>query len=90
MDESNIRYAREYLGISKNDSLTWAMIRAGMGSVAKTFVGQMQDYLELGADCRMNKPGTASGNWRWRLLPGEFTDELVETVRRYTELYGRM
>jgi len=90
VDESNSRYAREYLGISEKASLNWAMIRAGMGSVAGIFVGQMQDYLELGAECRMNKPGTASGNWKWRLLPGELTEELVAKIRRYTELYGRI
>ncbi|MFR0796487.1 MAG: 4-alpha-glucanotransferase [Oscillospiraceae bacterium] len=30
----------------------------------------MQDVLGLGAESRMNTPGTAAGNWVWRLLPG--------------------
>ena len=24
----------------------------------------------------MNRPGTATGNWRWRLRRGQLTDEL--------------
>ena len=37
----------------------------------------------------MNTPGTQSGNWQWRLLPGELTPELAERIRRMTVLYGR-
>ena len=43
----------------------------------------------LGAGHRMNIPGTQSGNWQWRLLPGELTPELAEKIRRMTVLYGR-
>ena len=48
-----------------------ALLRAGMGSRAELFIAQMQDVLGLGAESRMNTPGTASGNWVWRLLPGQ-------------------
>ena len=65
------------------------MIRAGMSSVAELFLAQMQDYLWLGAEARMNTPGTAQGNWRWRLLPGELTPALAEKLRAVTVRYGR-
>ena len=42
----------------------------------------MQDYLGLGAEARMNVPGTAQGNWRWRMKPGEASPEPVS----YTHL----
>ena len=42
-----------------------------MGSRAELFIAQMQDVLGLGAESRMNTPGTAAGNWVWRLLPGQ-------------------
>ena len=90
VDESNVRFAREYLGIGEECPLNQAMLRAGMSSVAMTFVAQMQDYLELGAESRMNKPGTSSGNWRWRMLPGEFTEKLVKEIRHSAALYGRL
>ena len=66
------------------------MIRGGMGSVARLFVAQMQDYLELGAGCRMNKPSTLGGNWEWRLLSGELTDSLADRIYDAVRIYGRI
>ena len=60
-----------------------------MRSVAGTFIAQMQDYLELGAEGRMNEPGTTAGNWRWRMLPGELSEDLIEKIARCTQIYGR-
>ena len=35
-------------------------------------------------------PGTLGGNnWRWRLLPGEFNDALIEKIAAMTTIYGR-
>ena len=60
-----------------------------MGSVARLFVSQMQDWLELGAESRMNTPGLLSTmNWSWRLteMPSE---ELAEEILAMTRRYGR-
>jgi len=48
-----------------------------------------QDLLALGSEARMNRPGTASGNWRWRLLPGQLTEELGRELLELTESAGR-
>ena len=32
----------------------------------------------------MNQPGTVGFNWRWRLLPGQVTEELAESVKAMT------
>ena len=61
-----------------------------MRSVALLFVAQMQDYLGLGKGHRMNVPGTASGNWTWRMLSGEATTEIAEKLYRMTKIYGRL
>ena len=45
---------------------------------------------ELGEGCRMNTPGTDSGNWTWRMLPGEADESLAAQIRRMTQLYGRI
>ena len=51
-----------------------------MASVADTFIAQMQDYLQLGAETRMNVPGTVStDNWSWRVRPELLTAELAPT-----------
>jgi 4-alpha-glucanotransferase len=37
----------------------------------------------------MNTPGTAHGNWGWKLVPGEITDEMVARIARMAALYNR-
>ncbi len=46
------------------------MNRIALASPAALAVLSMQDILGLGAPARMNLPGTASGNWKWRMDPG--------------------
>lgn len=89
-DRSNITMARKYLGLNEAEGFHWGMIRGGMSSVADTFVVQMQDCLGLGAEGRMNTPGTPEGNWRWRLLPGEASPALAKKLFLYTKMYGRI
>ena len=65
------------------------MIRGGMSSVASFFIAQMQDYLGLGSEARMNIPGTKSGNWQWRLTDGQLTSELAAKIAELSKMYGR-
>ncbi len=85
----DLQYATDYLGLNDREGFNWGMIRGGMSSVAKLFVAQMQDYLELGLGNRINVPGIQGGNWRWRMLPDEATQPLAARIRRVTELYDR-
>lgn len=85
----DVAYAAEYLGIG-DEPYYWGFIRGGMRSVALLFVAQMQDYLGLGQGHRMNVPGTAGGNWTWRMLSGEATTEIAEKLYRMTKIYGRL
>ena len=88
--DETLAYTMEYLGVSDEKDLTWGILRAGMASVADTFIAQMQDYLGLGAQSRMNEPGTVSQkNWSWRLKKTDLTPELAQKLRRLTSLYER-
>ena len=82
-------YAEAYLGAKGAENLRKAMLRAGQGSVAVLFVAQMQDYLALDTDARTNVPGTAEGNWCWRMAPGAADKKLAGEIRALTEAYGR-
>lgn len=82
-------FAEKYLGVSGAEEVRLALLRAGQGSVAELFVAQMQDYLALGSESRINVPGVGAGNWRWRLLPGQAAPELAEEIRSQTSFYGR-
>lgn len=83
--------AEEYLDLKGCSvrQIVWAFIRLTLGSVADTAVIPMQDYLCLGAEARMNHPSTLGCNWRWRMLQGEFEEELTEKMRRLAGIYGR-
>ena len=86
----NYDYAVRYLAKGEKEDICHAVIRAGMASVAKLFVAQMQDWLGLGAEARMNHPGTVDGkNWRWRLTEEQLSDGLAANIREMTVLYGR-
>lgn len=83
-------FSVRYLGLNEQEGYVFGMLRGGMGSVANLFIAQAQDYLCLGGEARMNTPGTLGGNnWKWRLLPGEITEELIEKIATMTRIYGR-
>ena len=82
-------YAEAYLGAA-GDELAWAAIRGVVASVADTAIVPVQDILGLGSEARMNIPGRASGNWRWRMAPGALTDTHAARLRTLADLYGRL
>lgn len=85
-----IGYTLEYLGLHDRSECVWGILRAGMASVADTFIAQMQDYLELGEEARMNEPGTlGTKNWSWRVDAKQLTGELADRIARMTRLYER-
>lgn len=84
-----LELAQRYVGLNDVEGPVWGMIRQGMSSVAMLFFAQMQDYLELGAEARVNTPGTLDGNWRWRLQEGQLTHDLSTRIAGITRLYGR-
>lgn len=86
----DIACAKAYLGLNLEEGYIRGMIRGGMSSVSRLCVVQMQDYLELGKEARMNFPGTLScANWTWRAVDGFDSSELAEQICRITRLYGR-
>ena len=90
ISEKDRKLAEEYLGLTPGDDLVWPMIRAGLASVSKIFIAQMQDYLELDSDARMNRPGINDGNnWRWRCTKEMISDDLALKLQKLSELYGR-
>ena len=81
--------AERYLGLNRQEGFCRGILRGGMGSVAELFVAQMQDYLELGPEARINTPGIPEGNWQWRLSPGALTPALAADIAGMTRRYGR-
>ena len=81
-------YARRYLNTDGTD-INWVMIRTLMASVADTVLFPLQDVLGVGSEGRMNLPGKASGNWRWRFQTGDITPSMVSRLRQMANIYER-
>ena len=89
-------YIVEYLGLEDvadkmtQKELVWSLIKTAMASVSDLCIVQMQDYLTLGEESRMNFPGTmTTNNWTWRAEEGFASDALAERIFALTKRFGR-
>jgi 4-alpha-glucanotransferase len=83
------RKALDYLSARGAGDVHWQMVRAAMLSVADTVIFPVQDILGLGNEARMNVPGVAENNWRWRMRDGVLTPAIAKRLRGLTELSDR-
>ena len=82
--------AIRYLRLTKEEGYHIGMMRCAWASVADTAIMQMQDFLGLGVEGRMNTPSTLGGNWTWRCLPGDYNNELADWIYEETKIYDRL
>jgi 4-alpha-glucanotransferase len=67
-----------------------AVVRATFTSVADLALVPLQDLLGAGSDERMNRPGTAAGNWGWRCSWARLlADDIGPRLLRLTRASGR-
>lgn len=84
-------HVRRYFRISGHE-ISWDLIRATYASSSNLGIIALQDFLSLGADARMNAPGTAQGNWQWRYSPEQLAKlekESTAYLKELAWLYGR-
>jgi 4-alpha-glucanotransferase len=68
----------------------WSLLELAADAPAGVVMMQMQDVLGLGGDARMNTPGRAAGNWRWRMERDAATPRLARRLRQLTAAAGRL
>jgi 4-alpha-glucanotransferase len=66
-----------------------ALVGLAWSSKAALAIAPLQDVLNLGAESRMNVPGRAAGNWRWRVRPEMLSASALEWLREVTTSSGR-
>jgi 4-alpha-glucanotransferase len=84
---------RRYLGLTLGKYIedpAWDLIRYAWSSVAMLAMAPLQDVLSLGNEARMNTPGVAQGNWRWRFRLDQFRPDLIGRLAELTTLYNRV
>lgn len=79
----------DYLGCVCEEGIHWSLIRMALASVANQAIFPLQDVLGFGSDCRMNVPGIAENNWKWRYVPENINSDLANTLKWLTFMYGR-
>lgn len=66
---------------AKSSNAAGALIELAWTSVAALAITPLQDLLNLGKEARMNVPGRAEGNWRWRSTEGMLSDSRFAWLR---------
>ena len=66
-----------------------ALMELAWSSAAALAIVPLQDVLNLGAEARMNVPGRAEGNWRWRCPEEMLSAPELERLKKLTKAAGR-
>lgn len=84
-------FVRQYLHRPNlaNNEVSPALIHVAWSSVAAVAITSLQDLLNLGSDARMNVPGCAEGNWRWRCTSEMLNSPGFQWLRELTILSSR-
>jgi 4-alpha-glucanotransferase len=75
--------------VEKSDEVAWELIRLAWSSSAALAIAPLQDLLNLGAEARMNVPGSVAGNWCWRCTDDVLPPPVLGRLRDLTTLSGR-
>ena len=89
LNDDEKRLVQSYLNTYEEYNMTWNCIEKVMSSKSKLSIIQMQDFLELGSEARMNIPGIAYGNWEWRVSKDVLISDLSEKINHMTKKYNR-
>ncbi|MBF0350410.1 MAG: 4-alpha-glucanotransferase [SAR324 cluster bacterium] len=80
----------QYAGYEINEyNVCEALIRMASASTSLTAIIPLQDVMNLGEQARMNYPGKAEGNWKWRYCDDMLTDSLADWLAHITDIYQR-
>jgi len=78
--------ARDYASKAgaETGEVAWDFIRSVWSSRSGLAIAPIQDLLNLGVEGRMNVPGVATGNWRWRSTEEMLKPSIFERLRELT------
>jgi 4-alpha-glucanotransferase len=73
----------------KESEAATALMTLAWSSMAALAIAPLQDLLNLGAESRMNIPGRAGGNWRWRAPADILADKAFDWLKELTDASKR-
>ena len=87
LDSHTQDFVYERLGQDRSVDICTAMINQAFETKASIAVIPLQDFLKLDSTSRMNTPGVADNNWRWRFewqdLPENLSLEILAMINTY-------
>ena len=88
--KSAVKFAKEYLNLTKEEGYNWGMMRAAWSSVADMAIVPMQDILGPGSEARINTPSTIGENWKWRATADQIDNSIAKKLRKCMKMYARL
>lgn len=82
------RLVRNYAG-DESRGIGAALMGSAWRSAAALTIAPLQDLLNLGEEARMNVPGRAAGNWRWRWTGSDESEQAFRWLSDLTIASGR-
>lgn len=91
LSDGQKQLVRQYVGLPEGDArgIGAALMRKAWPSAAGLTIAPLQDVLDLGAEARMNVPGRAQCNWRWRWTDGAPSEKAFRWLAELTSTSGR-
>jgi 4-alpha-glucanotransferase len=92
LPDSERRRVWTYLNRADGDSYEIAgeLLRVAWSSVAALAIAPLQDLLNLGAEARMNLPGSTDAHWRWRATDKMLHSWIFHRLRDVTTTSHRL
>jgi len=92
VDSADKKMCDTYLAKIKDvtsPEINWKFIETVWNSDSVMALAQMQDFLGIDTNGRMNVPSVPDGNWQWRVDEELLTDELVKRIGKITKKFER-
>ena len=84
------QYAMDYLRLREEEGYGWGVVAGAWAAASKLAIAPFQDILGLGADARVNHPGTIGPhNWSWRVRAEALNTEVSSRLHHLTRTYCR-
>ena len=92
LPEAERRHVWSYLNRAGGDSneIAGELLRSAWSSVAALAIAPLQDLLNLGAEARMNLPGSTDAHWRWRCTEEMLHGSILRRLRDLTATSNRL
>lgn len=83
-------FAFDYLRLRAEEGFGWGAVCGAWMSPSRLAIAPLQDILGLGADARVNFPGTTGcKNWSWRVRSEALNPEVAYRLKKITRTYRR-